>query len=39
MKKILIIALFIVFTVGMINAQQSKEELSAAAPNPLADLK
>jgi hypothetical protein len=38
MKKKLITVLFIVFIVGMINAQQSQEELSAAAANPLADL-
>ncbi len=39
MKRILITALFIIFTVGLINAQQSsKEDLSIAAANPLADL-
>ncbi len=40
MKRILITALFIIFTVGLINAQQSStEDLSIAAANPLAELK
>ncbi|WP_066630547.1 transporter [Labilibacter marinus] len=38
MKKLLTTALLVVFILGMLNAQQSKEELSAAAANPLADL-
>ncbi len=38
MKKSLIIVLLTVLTVGSISAQQSQEELSAAAANPLADL-
>ncbi|MCU4174383.1 hypothetical protein J1N11_04785 [Marinilabiliaceae bacterium N1Y90] len=38
MKKILTAALILVFTIGILNAQQSQEELSAAAANPLADL-
>ncbi len=38
MRKILITILLTVFTASLINAQQSQEELSAAAANPLADL-
>jgi len=38
MKKILTVALIVFLMGGMLNAQQSKEELSAAAANPLADL-
>jgi hypothetical protein len=38
MKKLLTIVLFVVLMVGMLSAQQSQEELSAAAANPLADL-
>jgi len=38
MKRILITALFIIFTAGWINAQQSQEELAIVASNPLADL-
>ncbi|NOR76020.1 MAG: neuromedin U [Draconibacterium sp.] len=34
----LIIVLFLVCAVGVLNAQQSQEELSKAAANPLADL-
>jgi hypothetical protein len=38
MKKLLTIVLFVVSMVGILSAQESKEELSAAAANPLADL-
>lgn len=38
MKRKLITVLLIVFTVSLVNAQQSSEELSTAAANPLADL-
>ena len=38
MKKILTILLLSLLMVGMLNAQQSQEELSTAAANPLADL-
>ena len=38
MKRKLITVLLIVFASGLINAQQSQEELSVAAANPLADL-
>lgn len=38
MKRLLSIALFSLLLVGGINAQQSQEELSKAAANPLADL-
>ena len=38
MKKLLTTLLLIVLMVGMLNAQDSQEELSAAAANPLADL-
>jgi hypothetical protein len=38
MKRKLITVLLMVFTASLINAQQSQEELSAAAANPLADL-
>jgi len=38
MKKLFTTLLHIAFMVGMLNAQQSQEELSEAAANPLADL-
>jgi hypothetical protein len=38
MKKLLTTTLLIVLMGGMLNAQQSQEELSEAAANPLADL-
>ena len=38
MKKLLTTVLLIVSMLGMLSAQQSQEELSAAAANPLADL-
>ena len=38
MKKIVTTLAFITLIVGMLNAQQSQEELSEAAANPLADL-
>mgnify|MGYP000324300272 CR=1 FL=1 len=38
MKKILTTVLFAVSMLGMLSAQQSQEELSEAAANPLADL-
>lgn len=38
MKKIVSLVLFVALTVGILSAQQSQEELSAAAANPLADL-
>ncbi len=38
MKRKLITVLLIVFTVSLVNAQQSQEELSKEAANPLADL-
>jgi len=38
MKRIVTTVLFVVSMLGVLSAQQSKEELSAAAANPLADL-
>jgi len=38
MRKILITVLIVVCIVGMLNAQQSAEELSKQAANPVADL-
>jgi len=38
MKRKLLVILIIVFTTGLVNAQQSEEELSKQAANPLADL-
>ena len=38
MKKLVTIVLFVILMGGMLSAQQSQEELSAAAANPLADL-
>jgi hypothetical protein len=38
MKKLVTTLAFITLIVGMLNAQQSQEELSEAAANPLADL-
>jgi hypothetical protein len=38
MKKLVTTVLLVVSMVGMLNAQQSKEELAEAAANPLADL-
>ena len=38
MKKLLTTVAFVILMAGMLSAQQSQEELSAAAANPLADL-